>query len=475
MQTEDLLKNLFTAWAGESITTFLPLPPSGSARRYFRIIAKSKNAIGVFNPDRKENEAFISFTEHFLKNNLNVPQIYQWDTTNNLYLMQDLGDTTLFSYAAEIRIGDDFTDEVKHLYKKVIDVLPRFQSAGKDLNFSKSYPRAEFDKQSMMWDLSYFKYYFLKLANIQFDEQHLEDDFNLFTDFLLKADKEYFLYRDFQSRNIMLIEEEPYFIDYQGGRKGALQYDLASLLFDAKANIPGSIRHELLEYYIGIAGKYVYLNKQDFLKYYNGFVLIRILQALGAYGYRGFYERKEHFLKSIPFALENLEMLLSSSMPDIKTPYLLKILKNMVSSDELKKYRIKTALRNSLKVSIYSFSYKTGLPIDDSENGGGFVFDCRAIHNPGRYEQYKSLTGHDAGVIKFFEKESNINEFLTHVYALVDNSVEEYLKRKFSHLMVSFGCTGGQHRSVYSAEMLAKHLKEKYKIEIEVKHMALPK
>jgi hypothetical protein len=300
----------------------------------------------------------------------------------------------------------------------------------------------------MMWDLSYFKYYFLKLAKIPFDEQALEDDFQRFSDYLLAADNEAFLFRDFQSRNIMLKDRQVYFIDYQGGRKGALQYDLASLLYDAKADIPQHQREALLEFYLDELSQYKDIDRQKFKSLFDGYVLIRIMQAMGAYGFRGFFEKKEHFLKSIPYALKNLEDVRSKHSIEVQLPELFKVFKAVGKSTFL---RAISTNNERLTITISSFSYKKGIPVDPSGNGGGFVFDCRAIHNPGRYLEYKQLTGKDPEVQQFLEEKSTMAEFLAPVTSLVSHSVEVYLDRGFTHLSVSFGCTGGQHRSVYAA------------------------
>jgi hypothetical protein len=320
----------------------------------------------------------------------------------------------------------------------------------------------------MMWDLNYFKYYFLKLAKIPFDEQALEDDFQAFSDYLLAVDNNAFLYRDFQSRNVMLKDDKVYFIDYQGGRKGALQYDLASLLYDAKANIPEAEREELLEFYLDELVQYKQVDRDKFKALFGGYVLIRIMQSMGAYGFRGFYEKKEHFLKSIPFALKNLETLLERNTIQAKLPELFKVLKAVTESVFLKTI---SPSNDRLTVRVSSFSYKKGIPHDPSGNGGGFVFDCRAIHNPGRYAEYKHLTGKDPQVQKFLEEKSTIASFMESVISLVSQSVEVYSSRGFSHLCVSFGCTGGQHRSVYAAEKLAEYLRNNYPVTVVLQHV----
>ncbi len=470
-EIEKNLRAMFERWAGEAVKSFKPLEAHGSDRKYFRIKGKTKQAIGAFNPDMKENVAFLTFSKHFKSLGLNVPEIYSQELDKNIYLEEDLGDTTLFSFLSEKRAKEGFSPEVVEMYRKVVAYLPRFQiEANEGLDYSVCYPRASFDRQSMHWDLNYFKYYFLKLAKIPFDEQHLENDFQTFIDFLLSTDRDYFLYRDFQSRNVMIVNGEPYFIDYQGGRKGALQYDLASLLFDAKADIPNDIRQELLEHYLDTLEKYMPVNREKFLQYYYGYVFIRIMQALGAYGFRGFYERKEHFLKSVPYAIQNLEWLLHNVELPIEIPALMAVWEGLVRSSYLRQFG-DAHLR--LTVRIQSFSYKRGIPVDEKGHGGGFVFDCRMLPNPGRYEQYKQLTGNDRPVIEFLQNEPEVERFLYHVNDLIDMMVTNYQKRNFTDIMVAFGCTGGQHRSVYCANRLADYLKSKYDIEIQVRHREL--
>ncbi|MCK4631037.1 MAG: phosphotransferase, partial [Bacteroidales bacterium] len=380
----------------------------------------------------------------------------------------DLGDTTLYLFLLEQRINNDFPEDLLDIYKKVLSMLVKFQvKGGKGLDFTKCFPRDSFDLQSMKWDMHYFKYYFLKLAQIPFNEQLLEDDFETFAHFLLEADRDYFLYRDFQSRNVMLIDNEPFFIDYQGGRKGALQYDLASLLYDAKADIPADTRKQLLLHYIEELQKEIEVDTDKFTSYYWGYVYIRIMQALGAYGFRGFYERKEHFLQSIPFAINNLEYLLNNVELPVKLPALTDAFHRLTKSGKLRKI---ADTGKQLTVMVNSFSFKRGIPVDESGHGGGFVFDCRAVENPGRYEEFRELTGKDNKVKEFLEAEKSMTRFLEDSCKLVDRSVENYLERGFTHLMISFGCTGGRHRSVYAAEKLMQYLKEKYNVRIMLRH-----
>lgn len=465
----NLLLELYKRYSGKGADDIKLLPVSGSNRQYYRIYFDNDSVIGVYNQDRRENNAFLALSRHFMKHGLKVPAILAEDTEKDIYLLQDLGDTTLFSYLSSVRSDHYFPEEIVDLYKKVIEELPRFQIiAGKGLDYSVCYPRHAFDKQSMLWDLSYFKYYFLKLAKIHFDEQALEDDFNVFTDYLLSADCDHFLYRDFQSRNIMLHDDELYFIDYQGGRKGALQYDLASLLYDAKAAIPNRAREELRDYYIEQVTGYTSIELKSFIEHFYGYVLIRIMQALGAYGFRGFYEKKEHFLQSIPYALDNLKYLFQSVTFPFKAPTLLGLLEKITTAEHL--YALG---KTKLKVTVNSFSYKKGIPADSSGNGGGYVFDCRALPNPGRLSEYADLTGLDDPVIGFLRSKKEVEMFLVNAFALVDQSIKNYLVRDFKNLLVNFGCTGGQHRSVYCAGMLAEYLEEKYDVEVELSHKEL--
>ena len=318
----------------------------------------------------------------------------------------------------------------------------------------------------------------MRLAGIPFNEQALEDDFSRLTKFLLSADRDYFLYRDFQSRNIMLRqipgelrnEVQPFFLDYQGGRKGALQYDIASLLYDAKADLPPELRQQLLDHYLDNLAGFIKLDRAEFMQFYYAYVYVRIMQALGAYGFRGFYERKEHFLQSVPYALKNLRWLLHNVELPIALPTLTEAFKSMVASEKLQGLTSNTEKTEKLTVKIFSFSFHRGLPQDDTGNGGGFVFDGRSLPNPGREERFKALTGKDAPVIEYLNQQESVHQFLASVLSLIDASVSTYQRRGFKHLMVSFGCTGGQHRSVYLAEQLAKHLRANKEVEVVLRH-----
>ena len=443
----------------------------GSGRNIIRLAGANLSAIGILYDVREENVAFLEFSRHFRRHGLPVPEIYGEDLSHGAYLEEDLGDTTLFEFLSTHRAGDTISPQAIEAYRKVLAVLPRFQiEAGRDLNYKVCYPRASFDRQSIAWDLNYFKYYFLKLAGVPFNEQALEDDFGRLTKFLLSASRDYFLYRDFQSRNIMLRDGHPFFLDYQGGRKGALQYDVASLLYDAKADLPPELRQQLLDHYIDQVAGFIKLEREVFLQHYYAYVYVRILQALGAYGFRGFYERKAHFLQSVPYALKNLRWLLQNVKLSIALPTLMDAFQSMLGSDKLQGLSSKA---ENLVVRIFSFSFHRGLPTDETGHGGGFVFDCRNLPNPGREERFRDLTGKDAPVIDYLNQCDSVHHFLASVMSLVDASVSDYQRRGFKSLMVSFGCTGGQHRSVYLAEQLAKRLGDKSGVKVAVRHLGL--
>ncbi|MGD0790474.1 MAG: RNase adapter RapZ [Terriglobales bacterium] len=466
----EVLKRLFERHFHSPVERLQPLQGQlgGSGRRIVRLSSEKISAIGILYDVREENVAFLEFSRHFRRHSLPVPEIYAEDLSQGAYLEEDLGSTTLFEFLSDHRNGATIAPEAVAAYRKVVALLPRFQvEAGRDLNYKACYPRASFDRQSIAWDLNYFKYYFLRLAGIPFNEQALEHDFSRLTKFLLSASRDYFLYRDFQSRNIMLRDSQPFFLDYQGGRKGALQYDIASLLYDAKADLPPDLRQQLLDRYLDSLAAFLDLDRSVFMQFYYAYVYVRIMQALGAYGFRGFYERKEHFLQSVPYALKNLRWLLHNVELPIALPTLMEAFKNMVASEKLQGL---TSEPEKLTVRVFSFSFHRGLPQDETGNGGGFVFDGRSLPNPGREERFKTLTGKDAPVIDYLNQQESVHQFLASVTSLVDASVGAYQRRGFKHLMVSFGCTGGQHRSVYLAEELAKHLRGKDGVEVVVRH-----
>jgi aminoglycoside/choline kinase family phosphotransferase len=472
----EVLKRLFEQRFHSSVERVQPLQGElgGSGRKIIRLSSEDLSAIGILYNVREENVAFLEFSRHFRRHGLPVPEIYAEDLSQGAYLEEDFGGTTLFEFLSDHRNGATIAPEAVAAYRKVVAVLPRFQvEAGRDLNYKVCYPRASFDRQSIAWDLNYFKYYFLRLAGIPFNEQALERDFSRLTKLLLSAGRDYFLYRDFQSRNIMLRkilnEDQPFFLDYQGGRKGALQYDIASLLYDAKADLPPDLRQQLLDHYLDSLAGFIDLDRSAFMQYYYAYVYVRIMQALGAYGFRGFYERKEHFLQSVPYALKNIRWLLHNVELPIALPTLMEAFKSMVASDKLQGLT-SSSEPEKLTVRVFSFSFHRGLPQDDTGNGGGFVFDGRSLPNPGREERFKTLTGKDAPVIDYLNQQESVHQFLASAISLVDASVTMYQGRGFKHLMVSFGCTGGQHRSVYLAEQLAKHLRGRDGVEVVVHH-----
>lgn len=469
----DVLRRLFAEHFGRPAERVQPLQGElgGSGRKIIRLSAGDARAVGILYGVNEENRAFLSFSRHFRKHGLPVPEIYGEELESGAYLEEDLGDTTLFEFLSKHRDGEAIAPEVVEAYRRVVELLPRFQAeAGRDLDYSVCYPCGSFDRQSITWDINYFKYYFLRLAGIPFNEQSLENDFWRLTEFLLSARSDFFLYRDFQSRNVMLPAGRPYFLDYQGGRKGALQYDIASLLFDAKADLPPDVRQQLLEHYIDALQRYVPISREEFVHHYYAFVYVRIMQAMGAYGFRGFYERKAHFLQSVPYALKNVRWLLHNVNLPVPLPTLMETFRNMLASDKLNSLASEA---DNLTVRIFSFSFHRGVPKDESGNGGGFVFDGRSLPNPGREERFKHLTGKDAPVIDYLNREESVHQFFASVLTLVDAAVANYQQRGFKNLMVSFGCTGGQHRSVFLAEQLAKRLRERRSVEVRVRHLGL--
>lgn len=465
---KERLAELYKTWSGETPEAIFVFPSSGSNRKYFRIKGSGKSAIGVIGEDPRENRAFLEFSKHFRQLQLPVPEIYAINEKMGIYLQEDLGNTSLFDLVTRESTAV-ISPELNKLYRLSLDQLIRFQlDGGVGLDYSLCFPVQEFSGQSMLWDLNYFKYYYLRPSGIVYDELALENDFQTLTQFLQKAGSDYFIYRDFQSRNIFIREGNPWFIDYQGGRKGPLQYDIASLLFQAKANLPHAFREEMLNYYMDRLSKRKPFDREEFVMQYYGIVLHRTLQVLGAYGYRGFFEQKPHFIESATYALENIRWFMNNVNLPIELPELMKSLMLLLSGNN------KDKSSPGLTVDISSFSYlKYGYPKDTSGHGGGFVFDCRSLPNPGRFKEYKQITGRDKAVIEFLQKEDAVTDYLDHVYKMVEQAVETYMGRGFDHLSVSFGCTGGQHRSVYCAENLFKHLKDKYPIELKISHKML--
>ena len=467
----------------------------GSNRVYTRETdSEGRSVIRVEGTNRDENRAFIYMARHFHALGLPVPQVYSVAEDGMSYTQEDLGDTLLFDAIRHGRETGSFSEEERTLLERAIRALAHVQVEGaQDFDWTVCFPVPEFDERSIRWDLNYFKYCFLKATRLEFSEPDLEDDFDRMVSNLTAersdsetvlqqsgptAERSFFLYRDFQSRNVMIRDGQPYFIDFQGGRKGPTQYDVASFLWQAKANIPSALRDELIDAYldelekIEISTHHLPITNRDSWKEsLKHFVLFRTLQVLGAYGFRGYFERKQHFLESVPNAIRNLREVFEQN-PKMRQEYpTIFSLADLLSIPTVNRRSTDGQSQDvTLTVTIYSFSFKRGIPADESGNGGGYVFDCRSTHNPGKYDEYKQLTGLDQPVIDFLEKDGEILTFLESVYKITDHHVERFIERGFSHLQVSFGCTGGQHRSVYCAEHLAKHLKEKYNVRIHLIH-----
>ncbi len=467
MNHTEILAGLFSDYFKEDCSSILQLPQAGSDRIYFRLTGTAHTAIGTYGKDAKENETFIHHTHQFHQKQIAVPQVFIASENKQYYLQEDLGDISLYAVIKR----DGISEEVVRYLKEVLQQLTYLQIKGAEgFDFSACYPIQEFNKSSMFWDLNGFKYYFARIARVQFSEIELNRDFHALCDYLLQEPHSFFMFRDCQSRNVMIYQDKPYFIDYQGGRKGALQYDAASLLWQAGAKIPHPLREELFEFYCQKVAALIDIDKEDFKERYYGFVLIRMLQVLGAYGFRGLIEKRSHFIESIVPALENVRWFLENVQLKIDLPELKSVLQQLIVSDAFKEEKFDGSSRH-LKININSFSYRRGIPSDASGNGGGFVFDCRGLHNPGRYEAYKHLTGKDAPVMEFLETKSKVKEFLEHVCKLIDINIQDYLARDFEHLQINFGCTGGQHRSVYCAEQTARYIQEKYRVKVQLKHI----
>jgi len=460
------LSELFFSWSKEQPAEIKELPASGSNRKYFRISGKSQQAVGAYNDNTAENKAFIGLSHHFGKYGLKVPSVFCVSEDFSCYLLEDLGDEILFDKLAVIRQKDGISDEFINYYKKLLTDLIQFQMvAGKSLDFSSCYPVAGFDRQAYLWDLNYFKYNFLKPLQIPFDEYLLEKDFIEFSTMLMIPESSFFVYRDFQARNVMLKDGDYFFIDFQDGRKGPLHYDLASLLFQARADLPFEIRENLIDYYLGKVEEIEPESLLNFREHFYHFALVRVLQTLGAYGFRGLFERKPHFLQSIPKAIENVKWLLENDKIPENLPELKKCLGFLVLYES-----INEDFAPALTVEINSFSFKRGIPSDLSGNGGGFVFDCRGLPNPGRYEEYKKFTGSDSPVSEYLASFPEVAEFIESALKMTAGTIKTYTNRNFTNLMISFGCTGGRHRSVYCANQLARNLQNIPGIKLVVRH-----
>jgi aminoglycoside/choline kinase family phosphotransferase len=462
------LVDIFELWSGERPVSSKELTPAGSSRRYFRLASAGKAAVGCYGSNVRENMAFINLARHFAAAQLPVPRVLATSACGKYYLQEDLGDASLFQLIAAGRETGRFSPDEKAALCAAIATLAAIQYEGaRGLDYALCYPQAELTPSAIIWDLSYFKYYFLKPNAEDFDEAMLEADFERMAEYFSAEKNTCFMYRDFQSRNVMWRNNKPYFIDFQGGRKGVPHYDVASFLYQARANFPDSLRRELLQAYLERAARYAEADAADFEQKLPAYALLRTLQVLGAYGFRGYFEQKAHFLQSIPFALENLSSLLLRLPDGLKIPYLSDTLQRLTAQ----KRPDAPGQPDTLRVQVCSFSYRGGLPRDSTGNGGGFIFDCRSIPNPGRQEGFRLLTGLDLPVAQFLNANRQMAEFMQHAFGLVDATVERYLERSFHHLMVGFGCTGGQHRSVYAAQRMAEHLRKKFpQVEVAVRH-----
>jgi aminoglycoside/choline kinase family phosphotransferase len=467
----DNIKELFASYSHSPVTEMEKIPQSGSNRIYFRLTTEERSYIATYNDNVRENRTFVHFSRHFRERGCPVPEIYTVNEPYTIYLQEDLGDTSLLNELE--RQGHQ--EPMYALFRQSLEELARLQIRGDEgLDYSWTITSRDFGRQAILSDLLYFKYYFLDTLQIPYDKEKLIDDFEALSTYLTHVDHKYFMFRDFQSRNIMVREGKVHFIDYQGGMKGALQYDVASMLWQAKAELSDSWKDSLLDHYMDCADKILKkkIDRVRFVSQYNGYVLIRLLQVLGAYGFRGLFERKAHFLTSIPLALRNLSWFLTHKQVGIVLPEFERMLKLMTDEQVINRFEPLTADENTpLIVHINSFSYRKGIPADESGNGGGFVFDCRGILNPGRIAEFKALTGRDKVVKDFLEQQTRMPEFLNSTYNIVDIAVEDYIRRGFESLTIGFGCTGGQHRSVYAADALARHLRNKFHVKIALHHV----
>lgn len=468
----DRIKEYFEQYIKEPVLSFEKIPQSGGDRIYFRIITSKRSVIATYNDNVKENETFLEFTNHFHDINAPVPAIFNIHPEHKMYIQQDFGKVSLLNELE--KYGEN--EYVFDLFKKSLNALAHLQVRGNAvIDYHYCLTSEEFGKQAIMSDLLYFKYYFLDTLKIPYEKEKLYDDFEALSNYLTHVEHKYFMFRDFQSRNIYIQNGGVHFIDYQGGMRGAPHYDVASLLWQARANLSNEWKTSLLDYYMdcmsNILGRPIDRNR--FINQYNGYVLIRMLQVLGAYGFRGLFERKAQFLTSIPLALRNLKWFMEHNRLGIALPVFEKLMQLIVDDQIVNRFiPLQADAACPLVLKINSFSYKkSGIPKDNSDNGGGFDFDCRGILNPGRFDEYKDLTGRDKAVQDFLEQKTKMPEFLNGVYNILDISVEDYIRRGFSSLIISFGCTGGQHRSVYAADTVARYLRNKYKVKIELNHI----
>ena len=465
------IKSLFKENNNASIHSIEKLPQSGSDRIYFRLVTSDGSYMSTFNTNVKENQTFFNFSNHFRKSASPVANILHINQDQTIYIQEDFGDDSLLTILEK----EGHSEHVYQLFKQSLKNLAALQIVGhKNLDYNWCITSQEFGKQAILSDLLYFKYYFLDTLKIPYEKEKLIDDFEALSTYLTLVEHKYFMFRDFQSRNIMVKEDHVHFIDYQGGMKGALQYDVASLLWQAKAELSDEWKNSLLEYYLNCAEEILKksIDRPRFISQYNGYVLIRLLQVLGAYGFRGLFERKAHFLTSIPLALRNMKWFIQNKHTGIVLPEFERVLNLIVEDEIVQRFEpLQASDATPLVVKINSFAYRNGYPGESTPHGGGFVFDCRGILNPGRFEEYKAFNGRDKSVKDFLEQQTKMPEFLNNVYNLVDISVEDYIRRDFDSLIINFGCTGGCHRSVYAADAVARHIRNKFKVNIELNHI----
>ena len=462
---ENALRPLFEAYTGQPLTACTELPSSGSHRRYFRLSGGNLTLMGAVGTSLEENRAFIGLSRHFREKGLNVPAVLAVSPDGYAYIQEDLGDKMLFDMVSQGRESGIYSSYEANLLCKAMEQLPRLQFLGaQGLDWKLCYPQEAFDGRMVDFDLNYFKYCFLKASGLEFNEVELQNDFDRLRADLLREDSNTFMHRDFQARNIMMKDDQPWVIDFQGGRRGPIYYDVASFIWQARSRYPEELKQELIRTYLRALRSFKKVDEKEFRSRLRLFVLFRTLQVLGAYGFRGYFEKKPHFIASVPYAMSNLRKLLQTPFSDY--PYLNGILEQLTAMPQFNEVH----QDRRLEVHIYSFAYKKGIPADTTGNGGGYVFDCRSINNPGKYEHYRQFNGNDPEVIKFLEDDGEVLVFLDSVYKLLDAHVQRYIERKFTHLQVCFGCTGGQHRSVYCAEHLARHLADKFNIKVLLTH-----
>ncbi len=473
------LLDLFVTRFSEPVREIVPIKAHASDRKIYRLRSDVRSVVGVIHRSEGENRAFVEFTRHFKKFSLPVPEIYAEDLDRGVYLQEDLGDTTLYDLlSAAEREGKIFPKEIEAIYRQVISFLPRFQiEAGKTLDYRLCFPVSEYGKESMLWDMNYFRDSFLARTSIVWDNKKLEKDFQTLANALCTAPHDFFLYRDFQARNIMVKDGKPFFIDYQSGRRGAIYYDLATLLYQSKVTIPADARARLTQEYLKEAARYTTIDKGAFAQYFTGFTLVQFLHRFGAYGRFGLGAGKRYFAESIPPALKKIAEILQQGPLPCELPELVRVCGVLTNSTEFGANGEPYGLwgrKDMLHVKVCSFAYKNGIPVfTDGESRGGFVFDCRSIQNPGREEAYKAKTGLDAEVIDFLEKLPEVSKFRENVFSLIEESVKRYLERGFTELIICFGCTGGQHRSVFFSEAVLSFLSAQYPVRVSIIHREL--